>query len=130
MGLSFEHMSFSTVDVPEGLFRFWWDVQELAYTDHASVVHPDHYRRLETRPPSPLFSVTPDSSVEAEVARVVALGATVVLKYHNGWGCGWVDLVDPAGNLFTIQSAEPPDVDALLRTPRATDDPFWADAVQ
>ncbi|MBC3844627.1 hypothetical protein GXW82_43965 [Streptacidiphilus sp. 4-A2] len=64
----------------------------------------------------------------AETARVVALGATVLGKYHNGWGCGWVELADPSGTMFVIASAEPADPDALLATDREVTDPFWADA--
>jgi hypothetical protein len=128
MSLRFEHMSINAADVPDGLFRFWAGALERPRGD--GVVRPDEYghRIGQNRPPYPVFTPTPGSSVEAETARMVTLGAAILGKYHNGWGCGWVELADPSGTMFAIGSAEPEDIEALLSTPREVDDPFWADA--
>ena len=128
MSLRFEHMSINAGDVPAGLFRFWAEVLERPRGD--GVIRPDQHgsRTGRNRAPYPVFTPSPGSSVEAETARAVALGAVVLGKYHNGWGCGWVEVADPSGTMFVIDSAEPDDIDALLSTPREVDDPFWADA--
>jgi hypothetical protein len=128
MSLRFEHMSINAADVPDGLFRFWAEVLERPRGD--GVVQPDHrgHRIGQNRPPYPIFTPLPGSSVEDETTRVVALGAVVLGKYHNGWGYGWVELADPSGTMFAIESAESDDTEALLTTPREVDDPFWADA--
>jgi hypothetical protein len=73
MSLHFAHLNINSADVPDDLFKFWWQLQGLAFTSHESVVSPDHYglRLDRNRAPHPVFSASPDSSVEAEVARVV-----------------------------------------------------------
>jgi hypothetical protein len=128
MSLRFEHMSINAANVPDGLFRFWAEALERPRGD--GVVQPDHrgHQIGQNRAPYPIFTPSPGSSVEDETTRLVALGAVVLGKYHNGWGCGWVELADPSGTMFAIESAESDDTEALLTTPREVDDPFWADA--
>ncbi|MFJ9614425.1 VOC family protein [Streptomyces noursei] len=44
-----------------------------------------------------------DRSRDEEVARVLALGATVVEDHRKPDGTGWVTLADPEGNEFCIE---------------------------
>jgi len=48
----------------------------------------------------------PASSRDAEVARLVALGATQVDDQRRPDGGGWVVLADPEGNEFCIERSE------------------------
>jgi hypothetical protein len=69
--------------------------------------------------------------VEEEVARLVGLGATVVRKYHSGWGIGEVVMADPEGNEFLLESHDDDHVveTRLEQGDREDGGPFWADAV-
>ena len=51
--------------------------------------------------------VPTDRSREAEVERVVALGATQVADHRRPGGGGWITLTDPEGNEFCILRGEP-----------------------
>jgi hypothetical protein len=42
---------------------------------------------------------------QAEVDRLVGLGASVSARHDEGEGFGWVTLADPQGNLFDIAGA-------------------------
>ncbi|MEV1009504.1 VOC family protein [Streptomyces sp. NPDC049881] len=44
----------------------------------------------------------PDTTREAEVERVLALGATLTADHRNPDGTGWAVLSDPEGNEFCI----------------------------
>jgi hypothetical protein len=53
------------------------------------------------------FDLRPvDSTREAELARLIELGATVVDDLRNPDGTGWVVLADPEGNEFCILRSE------------------------
>lgn len=77
----------------------------------------------------------PVGTLAAEVGRLMALGASVVRKLHQGWGLGEVTMADPEGNQFIVASSvdEIQDFEsggeesALGRCPSH---PFWADAEQ
>ena len=43
-----------------------------------------------------------DSTRDAEVERILDLGATAVADRRNSDGSGWMTLADPAGNLFCV----------------------------
>ena len=47
-----------------------------------------------------------DRQRDAEVDRVVALGATVLADHRTQDGDGWVVLTDPAGNEFCLVRSE------------------------
>jgi hypothetical protein len=48
-----------------------------------------------------------DCSREAEVARLVQLGATEVADFRRPDGSGWITLTDPEGNEFCVLSQTP-----------------------
>ncbi|MFD5491513.1 VOC family protein [Streptomyces sp. NPDC001812] len=48
----------------------------------------------------------PDTSRDAEVERLLALGASLVADHRKPNGWGWVVLADPEGNEFCILLAE------------------------
>ena len=49
------------------------------------------------------FDLRPADAIrEAEVARLLSLGATEVADHHRPDGSGWVTLADPEGNEFDI----------------------------
>ncbi|MFF9337404.1 VOC family protein [Streptomyces albogriseolus] len=48
----------------------------------------------------------PDTSRDAEVERLLALGASLVADHRRPDGWGWVVLADPEGNEFCILLAE------------------------
>ena len=49
---------------------------------------------------------SPDLGRDAEVDRLVALGATILADHRAPDGAGWVVLQDPAGNEFCLTRAE------------------------
>jgi hypothetical protein len=52
------------------------------------------------------LDLEPDGPREAEVDRLLALGATLVADHRNPDGTGWVTLADPEGNeLCVLRSA-------------------------
>jgi predicted enzyme related to lactoylglutathione lyase len=54
------------------------------------------------------FDLRPvDRSREAEVARLVQLGATEVADFRRPDGSGWITLTDPEGNEFCVLSPAP-----------------------
>ncbi|MEY9849709.1 VOC family protein [Streptacidiphilus sp. MAP5-3] len=128
MGLEFSGVRLGTSG-DGAVFAFWGEA--FGVPPGLSVVGPDvgGMGQRQVRGPFVALIPTSESTVAAECARLVACGATILGKYHNGWGCGWVELADPDGNLFIVESREPEDFEALLATPRETADPFWSDAV-
>ena len=48
-----------------------------------------------------------DRTREAEVARLVQLGATEVADFRRSDGSGWITLTDPEGNEFCVLSQTP-----------------------
>ena len=51
------------------------------------------------------LDLEPDTTREEEVARVIALGATVVADRRTPNGRGWVVCADPGGNEFCIEAS-------------------------
>jgi len=49
------------------------------------------------------FDITPDTTRDEELARVLALGATVVEDHRKADGRGWVWCADPEGNAFCVE---------------------------
>ena len=49
------------------------------------------------------FDLCPDSTRDEELARVLALGATVVEDHRKADGRGWVWCADPEGNAFCVE---------------------------
>lgn len=107
-----------TVDCADAavLARFWaaalgWDVAPGASAEFAAVGGP----RRPADSPSLLFARVPEPKTvknrwhldldapdpEAEVARLVALGATVRQQVSEG-DAGWVTLADPEANEFCV----------------------------
>lgn len=77
---------------------------------------------------------TPEAglSLQNEVERLVAHGASVIEKVHRGWGIGEVILADPEGNFFAVESSDKEAVEAekaMISTDREAGGPFWEDAV-
>jgi predicted enzyme related to lactoylglutathione lyase len=63
-----------------------------------------------------------DRTRDAEVARLLALGATVVEDHRTDDGLGWVWLADPEGNDFCVErSADERQATARPRTYRVTE---------
>ncbi|MGW7455708.1 VOC family protein [Streptomyces sp. NPDC054787] len=48
----------------------------------------------------------PETSRDQEVARLLALGATLVADHRNPDGSGWAVLADPEGNEFCVLRSE------------------------
>jgi predicted enzyme related to lactoylglutathione lyase len=49
------------------------------------------------------FDICPDTTRDEELARVLALGATVVEDHRQADGRGWVWCADPEGNAFCVE---------------------------
>jgi Glyoxalase-like domain len=49
------------------------------------------------------LDLQPDTTRDAEVARLLDLGATLVGDHRRPDGTGWVTLADPAGNEFCVE---------------------------
>jgi predicted enzyme related to lactoylglutathione lyase len=49
------------------------------------------------------FDICPDTTRDEELARVLALGATVVEDHRKSDGRGWVWCADPEGNAFCVE---------------------------
>ena len=52
------------------------------------------------------LDLTQDSTRDAEVARVLALGATLVQDHRRADGTGWAYMADPEGNEFCVELNE------------------------
>ncbi|MGW7441102.1 VOC family protein [Streptomyces sp. NPDC054849] len=108
-----------TVDCSDAyrLGRFWAAVLDGSLADDDFPGDPE---ALVTAPGSTLLFVTvpdvktaknrvhvdlqpQDRSRDAEVERIVALGATVVGDHRKADGTGWVTLADPEGNEFCVE---------------------------
>ncbi|MBQ1080636.1 VOC family protein [Nocardiopsis sp. B62] len=50
--------------------------------------------------------LTPETSREQEVERLLGIGATFVGDHRNADGSGWVVLADPEGNEFCVLRSE------------------------
>jgi predicted enzyme related to lactoylglutathione lyase len=110
------NVSFDCGD-PYGLARFWSDVvghpmdADFAPGDTEVVIEPPGGPRL-------FFQFVPEGKTvknrvhvclqpadrdrDAEVDRVLALGATILADHRSPDGDGWVVLLDPAGNEFCL----------------------------
>ena len=49
------------------------------------------------------FDLCPDTGRDTELARVLALGATIVEDHRKADGRGWVWCADPEGNAFCVE---------------------------
>lgn len=111
MALTTENITFDTTD-PEGLAAWWagaldGQVNPIAPPFFVAVSRPDGpgLAFQQVGDPTPgknkvhLDFSTDD--VEAEVARLVALGATETGRHSFG-DFGWVVLADPDGNAFCV----------------------------
>jgi hypothetical protein len=49
--------------------------------------------------------VPTDGTRDEEVARLAALGASVVADHRRADGSGWVTMADPEGNEFDVERA-------------------------
>ena len=116
MSITFEHVVFDCADAA-ALAGFWAGVLERPVDDEAS----EHFATvgMPTRGQGPvpvfMFIAVPEERAgknrlhvdlgaadrEAEVARVVALGATHVGDFDE-YGARWTTLADPEGNVFDV----------------------------
>jgi catechol 2,3-dioxygenase-like lactoylglutathione lyase family enzyme len=109
-----------TVDCadPAALAAFWAAVtgyeldieDDLDPVDDALLVAPDGPGILFQRVPEGKaaknrlhFDLQPDGPRDAEVERLLALGATLVLDMRTPDGKGWAQLADPEGNEFCVE---------------------------
>ncbi|MGC0421600.1 VOC family protein [Embleya sp. AB8] len=124
MGSSIRHITFDCAPPyePYDLAMFWSKVLELPIGDddfpgdeEAAVIAPDgRPALLFVRVPDAKsaknrvhLDLEPDGTREAEVDRVLALGATLVADQRKPNGRGWVVLADPAGNEFCVEAGAP-----------------------
>jgi predicted enzyme related to lactoylglutathione lyase len=89
---SLRHITFDCLDV-ELVGRFWADV--LGYVDD-----PDDPKSVKNRIH---LDLQPTILRDAEVERILGLGATVVDDRRARDGTGWVVLADPEGNEFCVE---------------------------
>ncbi len=106
-------------DDPVAVARFWSDVLGRPVDDDRSEFFCSIGRGDDAQP-AWLFIKVPEGKTvknrvhvdlhaddrEAEVARLVGLGATR-LSDHDEWGGVWTTLADPEGNEFCVASDEP-----------------------
>jgi hypothetical protein len=52
------------------------------------------------------LDLVPDGPREAEVERLLSIGATLVADHREPNGYGWVVLADPEGNEFCVERSE------------------------
>ncbi|MCV7171780.1 VOC family protein [Mycobacterium manitobense] len=112
MALAVEMITFDCDD-PDGLAQWWaqavdGEVTPFAPGEFVVVIRPDGPRLGFQRVPDP----TPGKNrvhldftagdMEAEVARLVGLGATETGRNNFGDEFRWVTLADPAGNAFCV----------------------------
>jgi hypothetical protein len=110
------HITFSSLD-PYALATFWSKVtgHPLHEEDHpgdpeAMVVLPSGPSLLFVTVPEAKsgrnrvhFDLQPDTTRDAEVERLLGIGATHVDDQRRPDGTGWVVLADPEGNEFCIE---------------------------
>lgn len=116
MALSVEMVTIDCAD-PDALARWWaealgGEVTPLAPGEFVTLIRPDGPRLGFQKVPDP----TPGKNrvhldlaaadAEAEVARVVGLGARETERHSFGEGFSWVVLADPEGNAFCIGSEQ------------------------
>ncbi|HEX2214952.1 MAG TPA: VOC family protein [Mycobacterium sp.] len=112
MGLNVESITFDCVD-PDALAKWWADaidgtVNPVAPGEFVLVSQPDGpnlaFQRVDDPTPGKNkahidFSA---SDMEAEVKRLVELGATETGRHNFGEDFHWVVLADPGGNAFCV----------------------------
>ena len=116
MGLSVEMVTVDCAD-PDALAQWWsqavgGDVNVLAPGEFSVLVRPEGVRLGFQKVPDP----TPGKNrvhldlsaadVEAEVARLVGLGAEETGRHSFGPEFSWVVLADPEGNAFCISGGD------------------------
>ncbi|MER6047904.1 VOC family protein [Streptomyces sp. NPDC001793] len=110
------HLTFDCSDVYR-LGRFWAAVLDGALADDDAPGDPEAL--VTAQGSALLFLAVPegkavknrlhvdlqpqDRSRDEEVARVLALGATLVADHRRPDGTGWVTLADPEGNEFCVE---------------------------
>lgn len=114
MASSVRTVTFDTRD-PYELAGFWLQVFELERPDDDNPGDP--YAEVVTGSVKLLFEqnsdtkvtknrvhldLEPDQPRDAEVDRIVALGATIAYDHRQPDGTGWVILQDPEGNEFCV----------------------------
>ncbi|MBO3734101.1 VOC family protein [Glycomyces niveus] len=52
------------------------------------------------------LDITPDTTRDEEVERLLALGATVYEDHRRPDGTGWVTMLDPEGNEFCVERSK------------------------
>ncbi|WP_102141499.1 VOC family protein [Mycobacterium hubeiense] len=116
MTLNVEMITFDCAD-PEGLAQWWakalgGDVNPVAVEQYVVLIRPDGprfgFQRVDTPTPGKNrvhvdFAV---ADVEAEVKRLIGLGATEVGRHSLGQEYNWVVLADPDGNAFCVAAGE------------------------
>jgi predicted enzyme related to lactoylglutathione lyase len=111
------NITFDSAD-PYALAGFWSKVLGLPVDEAARPEHDEVYLAPREGRPGFLFirvpegksaknrvhlDLTQDSTRDAEVDRIVALGATIVQDHRRPDGTGWVYLGDPEGNEFCVE---------------------------
>ncbi|AWT56650.1 MULTISPECIES: VOC family protein [Mycolicibacterium] len=116
MGLSVEMVTVDCAD-PDALAQWWsqavgGDVNVLAPGEFAVLVRPEGVRLGFQKVPDPtpgknrLHLDLASEDVEAEVQRLVGLGAKQTGRHSFGPEFSWVVLADPEGNAFCIAASE------------------------
>lgn len=116
MGLSVEMVTVDCAD-PDALAQWWsqavgGDVNVLAPGEFSVLVRPEGVRLGFQKVPDPtpgknrLHLDLSAADVEAEVARLVGLGAEETGRHSFGPEFSWVVLADPEGNAFCIGAGD------------------------
>ena len=105
-------------DNPYELALFWSAVLGLPLEDAAKPGHNQVYLATPEGGPGYLFirvpegktaknrmhlDLTHDTTRDAEVERILALGATIVQDHRRPDGTGWAYMADPEGNEFCVE---------------------------
>ena len=103
---------------PYELALFWSAVLGLPLDDAAKPGHNQVYLVTSQGAPGLLFfpvpegksaknrvhlDLTHDTTRDGEVARILALGATIVQDHRRPDGTGWAYMADPEGNEFCVE---------------------------
>ncbi|MCP2327218.1 putative enzyme related to lactoylglutathione lyase [Hamadaea flava] len=113
------NVSFDCAD-PYALARFWAEVMHTQLdSDHqpddeeTAIQPPDGPALYFQRVPEPKsvknrvhVCLTPEIRRDAEVERILGLGATLVADHRRPDGLGWAVLADPEGNEFCVLRSE------------------------
>jgi predicted enzyme related to lactoylglutathione lyase len=116
MALDVEMITLDCAD-PDALARWWaeavgGDVNTVALAQYVVLIRPDGprlgFQRVDDPTPGKnrvhIDFAAPD--MEAEVKRLVALGATEIARHSIGDEFTWVTLADPEGNVFCVATAD------------------------